>query len=194
MKARLIRRKPKKAIPPTPQDKKPTEEQIVTAGLKSVFAKYKGKKPTVSLARNLVSDINKVITDACSIEPTWQSRVAELNKQLAKRALYIPHSGASPFDGIVFVENVGIVDDSRHDTIAISGIYAIFGNDHKFSYVKLTLLRYPIGSSCVRNGKFRTFVNGAYVTCDILDRTKYQDFLKCAKIALCRVDRALDKF
>ena len=142
----------------------------------------------------MVSDINKVITDACSIEPTWQSRVAELNKQLAKRALYIPHSGAAPFDGIVFVENVGIVDDSRHDTIAISGIYAIFGADRKFSYVKPTLLRYPIGSSFVRNGKFRTYVNGTYITCDILDSTQYQDFLKCAKIALCRIDRALDKF
>ena len=194
MKAKIIRRKPRRATAPASQDVRVTEEQIVSAGLKSVFGKYKGKKPTVSLARNMVSDINKVITDACSIEPTWQSRVAELNKQLAKRALYIPHSGAAPFDGIVFVENVGIVDDSRHDTIAISGIYAIFGADRKFSYVKPTLLRYPIGSSCVRNGKFRTYVNGTYITCDILDSTQYQDFLKCAKIALCRIDRALDKF
>lgn len=194
MKAKLIRRKPKKAATSIPQDTKTTEEQIVSAGLKSILGKYKGKKPTVSLARNMVSDINKVIVDACSIEPTWKSRVAELNKQLAKHALYIPRSGAAPFDGIVFVENVGIADDSRHDTIAISGIYAIFGADSKFSYAKTTLLRYPIGSSCIRNGKFRTYVNGTYITCDILDSTQYQDFLKCAKIALCRIDRALDKF
>ena len=179
---------------PTPQDTKPSEEQIVSAGLKSVFAKYKGKKPTVNLARSLVSDLNKVITDACSLEPTWQSTVTELNKQLAKRALYIPKSGAAPFDSIVFVEKVGIVDDSRHDTIAISGITAIFGEDSKFSYVKPTLLCYPIGSSCVRDGKFRTYVHGVYVTCEILNSKQYQDFLKCAKIALCRIDRALDKF
>ena len=193
MKAKIIRKKPRRATTAS-QDVRVTEEQIVSAGLKSVFGKYKGKKPTVNLARNLVSDINKVIVDACSIEPTWKSRLDELTIQLVKRALYIPHSGTAPFDGIVFVERVGVVDDSRHDTIVISGIYAIFGADHKFSYVKPTLLRYPIGSTCVRNGKFRTYVNGTYITCDIFDSTQYQDFLKCAKIALCRIDRALDKF
>lgn len=172
--------------------KKITSGQYLTVELPKVLRKYAGKRYTLESASKLVTDIQQVIVSASCIQPTWESRVRELQGQLKGKA-FVLKNGIT--DGVFFVENVGIYENTDTDTLRLVGLFARFDSDGKlFSDVSPAKLAYPLCSTCVRDGKFRTHLDGhnysAYV---ILSDEEYRNALQSAKIALARVSKRLNE-
>lgn len=185
MRARLI--KGRKA-PNKP--KQPTSEQYLSAELPKVLRKFQGKRYTLATASKIVNELQQVIVSATCIEPTWESRVRELREQLCKKAFHLNNSIS---DGIVFVENVGIYDNGEHNTLCVDGLFAKFNEDGKIGCVIPVKLAYPLSSTCVRDGKFRTHLDGHnYQAYEILTDEGYKNALMCAKIAQTRISKRLD--
>lgn len=181
-KVRLKRTKPKK----------PTSEQYLAAELPKVLNKFVGKRYTLSSASKMVKEIQQVIVSATCIQPTWESRVRDMQAQLKGKAYHLDN-GIN--DGIVFVENVGIYDNTDHDTLCIDGLFARFTKDGKISDVSPVRLAYPLCSTCIRDGKFRSHLDGHnYQAYEILNDEDFKNALQCAKIAQTRISRRLENF
>lgn len=182
IKARLKRTKPKK----------PTSEQYLAAELPKVLNKFVGKRYTLASASKMVQEIQQVIVSATCIKPTWESRVRDMQVQLKGKAYHLDNGIT---DGIVFVENVGIYENTDHDTLCIEGLFARFTKDGKISDVSPVRLAYPLCSTCIRDGKFRTHLDGHnYQAYEILNDEDFKNVLQCAKIAQARISRRLEKF
>lgn len=182
IKARLKRTKPKK----------PTSEQYLASELPKVLNKFVGKRYTLASASKMVQEIQQVIVSATCIKPTWESRVRDMQVQLKGKAYHLDNGIT---DGIVFVENVGIYENTDHDTLCIEGLVARFTKDGKISDVSPVRLAYPLCSTCIRDGKFRTHLDGHnYQAYEILKDEDFKNALQCAKIAQTRISRRLENF
>lgn len=181
-KVRLKRTKPKK----------PTSEQYLASELPKVLNKFVGKRYTLASASKMVQEIQQVIVSATCIKPTWESRVRDMQVQLKGKAYHLDNGIT---DGIVFVENVGIYENTDHDTLCIEGLFARFTKDGKISDVSPVRLAYPLCSTCIRDGKFRTHLDGHnYQAYEILKDEDFKNALQCAKIAQTRISRRLENF
>lgn len=194
VKANLIRKKPVK--PKQAQSKKPTPNQLLTDEVSKVLSKYKNKKYTLPVVDQLVKDLKQVIVRACCMEPTWKDRIAELRSQLLGKALLFK-SNPERNDGVLFISNVGIVENKQYDTFGLGGLYAKFNDNGDILDIRQSVWHFPLASTCVRNGKMRVSFereNGCYFIYPILSDDKFKEIRKLAKIVLVEINKQLDEF
>ena len=174
----------------TTNPKKVTSEQYLSAELPRVLNKFVGKRYTLASASKMVREIQQVIVSATCIKPTKESRLRELQEQLHGKAFIVKDERAA---GYFMVENVGMAENIAEEALRIEGLFARLGKDGKISDVCPVELKHPLSSTCVRDGKLRTHIDGHdYRTYAILSDEDYGNVKQCAKFALCRISRRLD--